>query len=265
MNEIKPSNLKMVLWSDDDYYSQFCNLRRDSFENVIKQTELSNDLVVYGNVEIDGNRKNTLLEQPDNTLENHLLYKNRLSTTWFIDDNDDLWCRDDSLSSGVNYYLYRQTKTNDPVINLKTKLNLALAFENDNYDTQEYLDNTTSIGGLLKDNLLNYVLTDELSTKLKDIKRDEQYAEHCLYMSEVLSSKLNISKDYLLLDQYSEFIKDMTNNWSYWDELNSLATDTIGSMERFIDMNKSVITNELNKFDVNDTGITDEFVKGKEK
>lgn len=250
MNEILPANPKMVLWSDDDYYRQYAKLSRNDFEKVLNNVALDYPLLSYGNVEMDDGRHNILHEKAPNTLLEHLRDNHFLYVTWFIDENNDLWCRDDTFSTGSNYYLYREFNSDnqDEIMNIK----LNLAVDNEYFDCQDILRATQPLGDKLKDNLIDMVLTDSMNQKLKTAQNNinkEEYSNYCLYMSSLISSYLglNATNSDIDLDVYSDYIKDITNNWLFWDDLHDNQYNQIESMQKYINANKTLLISQFNK------------------
>lgn len=93
------------------YYDETI-LNMNEFADLIDNIKLDHDLLPYGNIEMQDGRHNMLMDFLGKNLSEQLRGK-RLYSTWFIDDNNDLWCRDDTFEEATNYYLYREFNTDD--------------------------------------------------------------------------------------------------------------------------------------------------------
>lgn len=255
MNEIQPSNIKYVLWSDDDEYSNKSMLSRDQFSHLVNSILIKNDLIGYGNVEYDGSRHNDLIEFYPNTLDSHIK-ANRWYTTWFIDDNNDLWCRDTTYSTGINYYLLREFNNIKDADKLTIKMNLSLDL--DTFDSDILLDNTSEIGSRLINELnLN---------RLNEINNDSNYnanSQDLIYMTMLINQELNnvLSNNSFDLDTLSDMLVESLNAWYERDKKNGVDKPTINSMKEFINEYDKMIIAFLNEASYESISLNE---KGKE-
>ena len=257
MNEIQPSNIQYILWSDDDSYSDKSIFTRDEFARLLESITLDNELLAYGNVAYDDGRHNTLMESLPNTLLGHAS-SNKWQTTWFIDDNNDLWCRDEAWADGVNYYLYREFNTKDQSVILPIKISLVKDLPS--FDSDLVLDNTVEIGTRI-------IEKADLNRTINHTPATMQYvnAEDLTYMTMIINQQLDnvLSNNSYELDTLSETLVDCLNAWYQWDKNkgNSNVT-TIDSMIDFVDTFDKMILSYLNQASYDDLNIN--INKGKE-
>lgn len=140
MNEIQPSNIEYVLFSNDDEYYDISNFKRDKFDLLMNSIKYEHELLIYCNAVDDSGRHNKLIDTDD--FGRNLLYANRQYQTWFIDDNNDLWCREECYE-GVNYYLLREFNTDDSSIISDVKRNINSLYS---FDSDIIFEHTNDIG-----------------------------------------------------------------------------------------------------------------------
>ena len=140
MNELTNAGMSRILWSDSDSFRDQASFNTKQFRNIIESYEKSNEILVYGNIEIDGEKHNSLVRNDPDTLAD-CLKSQALDTTWFLDENNDLWCRE-YWKSGTNYYLFREFNTDDEILKLKIKLNLLA--DSETFDYEKIYDYTAS-------------------------------------------------------------------------------------------------------------------------
>ena len=257
MNEIQPSNIQYVLWADDDDYVEQAMLSRDEFAKIMETIKLDNDLLVYANVVLDDGRHNVLLENHPNSIQSQI-YANRWYSTWFIDDNNDLWCRDDTYADGVNYYLLREFNTKDQSTILAIKTSIALDVPT--FDSDIVFDNTIDIGSRIIESLdLNRSLDHEQISDSNFVN-----GEDLTYMTMLINQELDnvLSDNSFDLDTLSEKLIDSLNSWYEWDKNNNMyKSSTIDSMKSFINEYDKMILAHLNEASYDDFLSKD---KGKE-
>ena len=260
MNEIQPSNVQYLLWSDDEDYINGSMLNKDEFSDLLDSIHLNNDLLPYGNIEDDEGRHNWLVEIFGKTLPEQIKNRQSLYSTWFIDDNNDLWCRDDSYESGTNYYLYREFNTDNETVKFAIRSSLAMDLET--FDSDLIFDNTNNIGDQIIDHLeLNN--KDDLTDDLDDSKSaSEAYvnAYDIVYMQMLTDQYLDgiFSRFTYDLDTLTEAMLKHTRQWREWDEENANFTskmNTIDSMKMY----HGIFETELKQDLYNSCSDKDEF------
>ncbi len=267
MNEIQPSNIQYLLWSDDEAYYDKTILNKDEFANLIDSIKLDHDLLAYGNVGMFDGRHNTLMNYLGETLSEQLRGK-RLYSTWFIDDNNDLWCRDDTFEDGTNYYLYREFNTNDELITFPIKA--SLYSDLDMFDSDLVFDKTNNIGDRII-NVLELNKEEELDNKV-DNSRHYENAEgfnyDLIYMDKLIDEYFDgITSRYgFNLDRLAEILVKHTLSWKKWDETNyenfTASMNTIDSMKMYIGISEREIKEDLQS--VSDEQLDFVIRKGKE-
>ena len=229
MNEIQPSNVQYILWSDDEEFYDQTVLNKNEFSKVIDEVKLNNDLLPYGNVAYDDGRHNMLMDMLGTTLSQQIRGK-ALYSTWFIDDNNDLWCRDDTFCDGTNYYLYREFNTDNEMIKLTVKS--SLVSEDVNFDSDLIFDNTLSIGDRIIDLL-------ELN---KETEIDDEEINHgdvnvnaydIVYMQMLTDEYYDgvFSHYSFEMDSVAETMLKHTRQWKEWDDRNSNFTSNMNSID----------------------------------
>ena len=250
MNEIQPSNVQYLLWSDDEDYINGSMLNKDEFSDLLDSIHLNNDLLPYGNIEDDEGRHNWLVEIFGKTLPEQIKNRQSLYSTWFIDDNNDLWCRDDSYESGTNYYLYREFNTDNETVKFAIRSSLAMDLET--FDSDLIFDNTNNIGDQIIDHLeLNN--KDDLTDDLDDSKSaSEAYvnAYDIVYMQMLTDQYLDgiFSRFTYDLDTLTEAMLKHTRQWREWDEENANFTskmNTIDSMKMYLGIFETELKQDL--------------------
>ena len=229
MNEIQPSNIQYILWSDDDAYYDKTILNKNQFSDVIDSISIENDLLSYGNVVYDDGRHNMLMDAFGDTLSQQVRGK-ALYSTWFIDDNNDLWCRDDTFADGTNYYLYREFNTNNEAIKLTVKSSLVM--EDINFDSDIILDNTSSIG----DKIINLLNLNNENT-LDDSSNSNSYADvdpyNMVYMQMLTDEYFDgLFSHYTFdMDLVADAMIKHTKQWQQWDLDNKHFTENMNQID----------------------------------
>jgi len=248
MNEIQPSNIQYLLWSDDDIYMNEALLNDDQFMDAIDQIKLDHDLLPYGNVAYDDGRHNMLMEMLGNTLSQHVRGRH-LYETWFIDDNNDLWCRDDTFQEGTNYYLYREFNTDNEAVKIAIKSSLLLNSEA--FDSDMILDNTSSIGDRLIE-ILELNKSEEVEEDYDQSQNAEAMvnAYDIIYLQMLTDEYFDgvFSRYTFDLDKVAETMQKHTNEWNEWDRNNEHFTaqmGTIDSMKMYLGIVEREMKNDL--------------------
>ncbi len=236
MNEIQPSNIQYVLWSDDDAFYDQQILSRDDFANVIDSVKLKNGLLPYGNVVYDDGRHNMLMDMLGDTLSQHIRSKT-LYTTWFIDDNNDLWCRDDTFSDGTNYYLFREFNTDNEMTKLTVKSSLVM--DDVVFDSDLIMDNTSNIGDRILEILNLDKQIEEEEVQIDDDKDVTVNAFDITYMHMLTDRYFDgvFSSYDFEMDTVTNLMLKHTRQWRQWDEANSNFTKDmtdIDSMKMYL-------------------------------